>query len=103
LQAELSVSERDIQDLKASKTGGGMLATTSLPTEKYPFKITQIVPLGESKDGENIFTVYATMQKTSPNWLPGMAGDARIEIQERPLAWIWTHKVIDYVRLKLWI
>ncbi len=109
LRAKLSVSERDIQDIKAHdpKTGiageTGMLATSSLPSEKYPFRIEQIVPQGETLDGENVFTVYATMLKTSPSWKPGVAGEARIDIQQKPLAWIWTHKFIDYVRLKLWL
>jgi multidrug resistance efflux pump len=109
LRAKLSVSERDIQDIKAHdpKTGiagqTGMLATTSLPSEKYPFRIDRIVPQGDSVDGENVFTVYATLEKTAPSWKPGVAGEARIDIQQKPLAWIWTHKLIDYVRLKLWI
>jgi RND family efflux transporter MFP subunit len=101
LRAELTVSERDIQELKVDQTG--KLATTSLPTQKFPFKIERIVPLGAAKEGDNVFTVYATMDTQQPTWLPGLAGEARIDVAQKPLAWIWTHKLIDYLRLKLWM
>ena len=32
-----------------------------------------------------------------------MAGEARIDIEHRPLIWIWTHKFVDCVRFKLWM
>jgi multidrug resistance efflux pump len=101
LRAELAVSERDVQDLKEGFHGE--LATTALPTEKYSFTINRIEPLGEAKDGDNTFTVYGHLDKTSPTWRPGMAGEARVAIERRPLIWIWTHKFVDYVRFKLWM
>ena len=101
LRAELAVSERDVQDLKEGFHGE--LATTALPTEKFAFTINRIEPLGEAKDGDNTFTVYGHLDKTSPTWRPGMAGEARVAIERRPLVWIWTHKFIDYVRFKLWM
>jgi multidrug efflux pump subunit AcrA (membrane-fusion protein) len=101
LRAELTVSERDIQELKPGQIG--KLATTSLPTKKYGFVIDRIVPLGEAKEGDNVFTVYAKPTEVASTWRPGMAGEARIDIQQRPLIWIWTHKFVDYVRLKLWM
>jgi multidrug resistance efflux pump len=101
LRAELTVGERDIQDLKTGQRGE--LATTALPTEKYPFTINRIEPLGEAKEGDNTFTVYGHLDKTSPSWRPGMAGEARVAVERRPLIWIWTHKFVDYVRFKLWM
>jgi hypothetical protein len=104
LRAELSVSERDIQYLKDGKNAQkGMLATTTLPTQRYKFTIDRIIPVGEPKDGDNVFTVYATLEEKSPTWRAGMQGEARINIENKPLAWIWTHKLIDYVRMRLWI
>lgn len=101
LRAELSVSERDIQELKPGQRGN--LATTSLPTQKYGFLIERIVPLGQAKEGDNVFTVYGKLDQLVDTWRPGMAGEARIDVRKRPVIWIWTHKLVDYVRLKLWI
>jgi RND family efflux transporter MFP subunit len=101
LRAQMTVSDRDIQDLKVGQHG--MLATTSKPTDRYAFTIDRIVPLGEPKEGENVFTVYARLDKQMPSWSPGLAGEARIDIQKKPLGWIWTHKLIEYLKLKLWM
>jgi hypothetical protein len=100
LRAELSVAENDIQEV--SKDQDGMLATTSLPSMKYPFTIERIEPMGQPKEGANIFKVFATLKETKPEWKPGMEGEAKINIQKRTIAWIWTHKFIDWLRLKTW-
>ena len=31
-----------------------------------------------------------------------MAGEARIDIQERPLYWIISHRLVEYLKVKLW-
>ena len=33
---------------------------------------------------------------------PGMEGVGKVEIDRRPLVWIWTRQVIDWIRLQLW-
>jgi len=35
-------------------------------------------------------------------WLPGMEGQARVDVGNRRLAWIWTHRFVDWTRLHLW-
>ncbi len=134
IEAELAVSERDIQEIRkiydqhakaaatqpamASSTTqppqgiavkdvyvgeDGKLATSSFPSDSFAFKLTRIVPVGEPKEGENSFKVYATVLTPAPWMHPGMAGEARVNIEKRPLVWIWTHRLVDFVRLKLWI
>jgi hypothetical protein len=101
LRAELSVAERDIQWLHVG--AAGELATTSLPNEKNPFVIDRIIPLGTPKEGENVFTVYADPKQMSDQWRPGMEGEAKVDVERRPVIWIWTHRLVDFIRLKLWI
>lgn len=102
LRVQLDVSERDVQRLKVGQTGE--LATKSRPGEKHKFTVDRIVPQGTAKDGSNIFTVYGTLTDTpKESWLPGIEGEARIDIQKEPLYYHWTHKLVDWVRLKLWI
>ncbi len=101
LRAELSVSERDVQELKVGQDG--QLATTSLPTEKKPFVVQRIVPQGEAKDNDNVFRVWVDLKETNPDWRPGMMGEARVEVGQRRVAWIWTHRLVDFLRLKLWM
>jgi len=32
-----------------------------------------------------------------------MAGEARIDAGHKRIVWIWTHRLIDFLRLKLWM
>ncbi|MBV8781075.1 MAG: histidine kinase, partial [Phycisphaerae bacterium] len=81
----------------------GELATTSLPNQRTPFHVTRIVPMGSPKEGDNVFTVRVTPDRFSDDWRPGMEGEAKVNIQPRPVIWIWTHRLIEFLRLKLWI
>ena len=38
-----------------------------------------------------------------PPWLSGQEGEARVDVAKKPIAWVWTHRLIDFIRLKLWI
>jgi hypothetical protein len=31
-----------------------------------------------------------------------MQGEAKVAIEPRPLGWIWTHKFVEWARLKTW-
>ncbi|HEY2586049.1 MAG TPA: HlyD family efflux transporter periplasmic adaptor subunit [Tepidisphaeraceae bacterium] len=105
LRPELNVNERDIQDVKLD--AGGKFATDALPMDRFPLKVTRILPSPEAKEGSNTFTVYADVPAdvlaAHPDWKPGMAGEARVDVGNRSLAWIWTHRLIDFLRVKLWM
>ena len=101
LRIEMTPNERDIQDMKVGQTG--KLTTNGLPTDRYTFKVTRIVPLGTPKEGNNVFMVYGEPTELSSDWLPGMEGEVRINVERRTWAWIWTHRLIDFIRLKIWM
>jgi multidrug efflux pump subunit AcrA (membrane-fusion protein) len=106
LRVELTVPERDIQNVKLNATGH--LATNALPWDKFAFTVDRIIPVPEAKEGSNTFMVYARIDPAEvasrqPLWRPGMEGEARIDVGKRRLAWIWTHRLIDFLRLKLWM
>jgi biotin carboxyl carrier protein len=101
LRGELRVAEKDIQDVKVGAKGN--LAITSLPQEKFPFTVERIVPSTEVKDNASHFKVIAKLDQNDTKWLPGMEGEARVDVRPRTLIWQWTHRVVDFVRLKLWI
>jgi hypothetical protein len=101
LRIKFAVDERDIQDV--IKGAHGKLATTSLPNDSYPFTIESIVPAGTAHENANVFTIYGTADQKSDLWRPGMKGEARIDVEKRRLIWIWTHRFVEFIRLKLWI
>src|SRR5262249_28277604 len=95
LRAELLVHERDIQDI--SEGMKGRIATNSMPSDKQPITIDTIVKEGKPKEGENLFTVYATLNSFEPSWRPGMQGEAQIDIGKRRFIWIYTHRLMDFL------
>jgi hypothetical protein len=102
LKAELSVAERDVQFLKLAQHG--QVATTSQPGERYDVTVERIVPMSNAdpKAADNTFKVYCTLKQPMTTWRPGMAGEARIDIEEKPLYWILSHRLVEYLKLKLW-
>jgi len=109
LKVELWVDERDIQDVRDGQAlpdeqkQVGKLGTTSKPQDKYNFKIDRVVPSPMPREGSNVFQTYATLEGRDPEWRPGMMGEAKIDVRHERLLWIWTHRLVDWVRLKLWI
>ncbi len=102
LRAELSVPDRDIQDVKVGNLG--RLATNALPDDKFDLVIDRVIPLPDPKEGTNAFKVFATVKGKHPEtWQPGMSGEARVNVVHKSLAWIWTHRLIDFLKLKLWL
>jgi multidrug efflux pump subunit AcrA (membrane-fusion protein) len=100
LRGELKIADRDIQDVKVGQTG--TLKTSSLPGDEYPIRITNVIPKPNAAEGDNQFLVHAEVDQASAQWLPGITGEARIDVKPKPLIWIWTHRLTDFVQLKLW-
>jgi hypothetical protein len=51
----------------------------------------------------NVFVVRGRLTGQRADWLrPGMSGVAKVDSPRRTLAWIATHRLIDFLRLKLW-
>ena len=102
LHVLIHVSESDIDLIDESMTG--QLATRSQPGESLDLIVERIIPLAGPVDAENVFQVRAVL--TIPKevaWLrPGMTGLAKIDVGDRPVHWIITHRLIDKLRLWLW-
>jgi hypothetical protein len=100
LRTQILVSEDQILDIETGQSGH--LATVSFPDQKIPFVVEHISPMAEVVNNRNVFKVRAQLQDT-PDWMrPGMEGVAKIEIGKRRYIWIWTRKLVNWVRLKVW-
>ena len=96
----LEVDEHDLAGLEQGKSGNLVIA--ALPQATFRINVDQIVPVAESSDGRNYFRVEALPVEQSALLRPGMRGVAKIEIGQRDLLWIWTHEVVDRIRLWFW-
>jgi hypothetical protein len=55
-----------------------------------------------AKEGRNFFRIEATLDQPHDRLRPAMEGAGKIEIDRRRVIWIWTHQVVDWIRLTLW-
>lgn len=101
LEVQIFVADRDIQNVWEGQKG--TLATAASPKDKTPIRVTRIVEAAEAQQGKNVFTVYAEPLEDRKYWRPSGTGEVRLDVREEPLMWQWTHRLVDWVRLKLWI
>ena len=98
---ELQIDERDIQFIDQSTAG--RVAFTSRPGERFPVSVRRIEPAATIAEGTNRFTIVCDFTGIAePWWRPGMSGVARLDGEQRRLIWIYTHRTLDFLRLRLW-
>lgn len=96
----LEVPESDFASVRVGQHG--RLVLTALTGETLPFTVSLVTPVATAREGKNLFRVEATLDASSPRLRPGMEGIAKVEIGERRLIWIWTHRFVDWLRLQAW-
>jgi len=97
----LEVDETEIAAIKNKQ--GGQLILSALPDDNISFVIDKITPVAKAEEGKNYFRVEALLQDKASNQLrPGMQGIGKINIEERKLIWVLTHKFTDWLKLWLW-
>ena len=110
LNADLSVPEDQIADVVAAlaearaagKELRGELATASFPGERIEFVVERINPAAELVDQRNVYRVRVRLEQR-PSWmLPGLEGIAKITIGRRSYAYLFSRRLVNWIRMKLW-
>ena len=96
----LEVDESDIDTIAEGQTG--TLAVASMPGTPLDYTVERVTPISEQQEGRNYFRVEAKLHEVNERLRPGMKGVAKTRVEERLLIFIWTEKLIDWVRLQIW-
>lgn len=96
----LEVEEGEIDGVRVGQHG--KLALASLPGETFPMTVTLVTPVTNSREGHSFFRVEAKLDRQAPNLRPGMEGVGKVEIGERNLFWIATHRLFNWLRVTTW-
>jgi len=96
----LEVDERDIADVQVGQHG--QLLLSAFPSEPVRVTVVHVTPVSTAKEGRNFFRVEAKLDQRHDRLRPAMEGAGKIEIDRRLVVWIWTHQVVDWVRLTVW-
>jgi biotin carboxyl carrier protein len=101
LRAELMVAEDLVLYIKTGQEG--RLASASYPGKPIRFVVERINPMAETVGQRNVFKIRVRLLETFPWMRPGMEGVAKVSVGERRYIWIWTRKVTNWIRMKLWL
>jgi multidrug resistance efflux pump len=63
--------------------------------------VLRIHPQAEIRDGQNVFIAEVQLNSDDASLLPGMSGQAQIDVGSRPIAWVLFHRPWYYLRSKL--
>ena len=61
-----------------------------------------MTPVSAVEEGRNYFRVEAVMAHQSDLMRPGMKGITKVEIGQSKLIWVWTRRLVEWVRLFAW-
>jgi RND family efflux transporter MFP subunit len=105
LRATLSIPEDQIADVREGRTGE--LATALYPGRRIGFSVERVIPVAEVSQGNNVFKVRVALKDLDlsgrHNWLrPGMEGVGKVTLGRRPFAFLWSRRLVNWVRMKLW-
>ena len=95
----LKVDERDVRRVIAGQRGELVLSGTS--GDKQAFTVRNVATAGV-EDGRNVFRVEAEMDNAAAKLRPGMEGVGKLDVGQETLLWIWTHRLVDWLRMALW-
>ncbi len=96
----LEVDEKDIDQIHTDQKG--RFIVNALPENSFSFVVQKITPVSTIKNGTNVFRVEGFLEQNQQRLRPGMQGYAKISIDERKLLWIWSHELVNLVRMWLW-
>ena len=78
------------------------MVLSSVTEESFAFTVDSVTPVTTAKEGRNSFRVEALLEGASARLRPGMEGIAKVSVDERKLIWIWTYRLVDWLRLTFW-
>ncbi len=99
--AELEVRESEVHHVKLGMKGD--VAMASRPQKKFKIQIFRIQPAAVAKKNGNVYLAHGHFLDGGPSWgRPGMTGVSKLNAGKHTLLWIFTHRTMDFLRLKLW-
>jgi len=113
LRAEILIPEDQVADLQAAMQAGevrAVLSAGAYPDRPIEAVMERVLPLAEKIDGKVVFRTRARLSAEPTSgiqgreWIrPGMEGAAHVSLGQRRLAWIWSRRVVNKLRIWMWM
>lgn len=99
-RVNLKVDERDIAHVEPGQSV--QLVLSAHPDDRVEVVVDSITPVTRAAEGRNFFRVEADLRDDDGYLRPGMEGIAKIHVGEERYVWIWTRKLMNWLRLWTW-
>jgi RND family efflux transporter MFP subunit len=99
-RVKLRVDEQDIRLIRENQ--GGRLLLAGMASDPFDMKIVRVTAVASADDGKNQFDVEATLTNPKTAVRPGMEGIGKIQVGYRPILFIWSRPMLNWLRLSLW-
>lgn len=96
----LEIDERDLGLVGPGTTGA--LALQARGGARIPLTVDTLTPVVRGEEGRRLFRAEATPGAGADALFPGLEGVARLHVDDRPYAEIWTRRLRDWGALQLW-
>ena len=96
----LKVDEHDIGYIKPEQMAE--LRMAALPTSVWQAELGDVMPVAISEKGSSAFRVPANIAGVADALRPGMEGVGKVNIGDRAMFWVFTHKLVDKLRYLAW-
>ncbi|MFO1065111.1 MAG: biotin/lipoyl-binding protein [Pirellulales bacterium] len=81
----------------------GTFAAVARPASQLHCELTHVRSAAEVREGKNIFVAEAALRDVPPDWIKsGMEGAARLDVGRHAVWWVWMHRAIDSVQVRMW-
>lgn len=100
----LEVDEQDISAVRVGQQARVLFAAET--TRPFDLQLNRVAPIALARDGRNFFEAEAHVAPNESDQVgglrPGLQGVAKIDVDDRPLIAIWTHRAANWLRRMLW-
>ena len=96
----VQISERDIGQVRSGQPGA--LALSALPWDALPVRVERVAPMASVIDGENVFDVELSLERSIHGLRPGLQGVAKLTVGSRTLLRAWGGPLLDWLRFQWW-
>ncbi|MFM8341224.1 MAG: efflux RND transporter periplasmic adaptor subunit [Methylomonas sp.] len=99
---EIEIDQVDIHEVHLDTRGE--FALVGQPDQKFDLVIDRIEPTATQREGRNLYIARGRIE-SQPQvwWRPGMGGAVKLEVGNRRLIWVLTHRTVRFLRQVFWL
>lgn len=102
IDLELAIDQVDVHEVQAGLRGE--VALVGRPEQHFALVVERVDPVATQREGHNVFLARARLEAEEQDWWrPGMGGNAKIDVGDRKLIWILTHRTVRFLREFFWL